>query len=87
MVSAEENEYFTMNCVFDTLTLLLQTPFCRYKRYFISRKYGTVQDFTVENSRAILSTFFVSYGTLSSLFYVIFVFDRGKTSRHFEKML
>ena len=58
VVSAKENEYFTMNCVFEINIAVKNTVLPAQKAIFISRKYGKVKYFTVENSGAIFSTFF-----------------------------
>ena len=92
VVSANENEYFTMNCVFENFLFevniaVRNAVLPALKAIFISRQYGKVKDFTVENSGAIFSTFFCFLW--NTVFFILryFVLDRGKTSRHFEKML
>ena len=58
VVSGTENEYFTMSCVFEINIVIRNNVLQAQKAIFISRKYGKVNDFTVENSGAIFSTLF-----------------------------
>ena len=57
VVSAKENEYFTVNCVFEIYIAIKNTVLPGQKASFISRRYSKVKDFTLENSGAIFSTF------------------------------
>lgn len=88
VVNAKENEYFIMNCVFEiniaVRNAVLPAPKAIFI-YYITKLWESFR-FYCRKLWSLISTFFVSYGTLSCLFYVIFVFDRGKTSRYFEKM-